>query len=81
MSEPKILPAWLDADAAALAGAEPPAQTLAGALPGLARAQSWRPFSGFSACGSRALPRAAVQASRSLWPGASSCAATGRRRW
>ena len=43
MSEPKILPAWLDADAAALAGAEPPAQTLAGALPGLARAQSLAP--------------------------------------
>ena len=40
MSELQILPAWLDAGAAALAGAVPPAQTLAGALPGLARRPS-----------------------------------------
>ena len=43
MSELRILPTWLDADAAALAGAVPPAQTLAGALPGLAQAQSLAP--------------------------------------
>ena len=41
MSDLQLLPAWLDADAAALAGAVPPAQrTSAEALPGLARAQS-----------------------------------------
>jgi len=40
MSDLRMLPAWLDADAATLAGAVPPAATLAGALPGLARAQS-----------------------------------------
>lgn len=39
MNDLQILPAWLDADAAALAGAVPPAPTLAGALPGLNRAQ------------------------------------------
>ena len=43
MSEPGPLPAWLDMDAAVLAGAEPPAPTLAGALPGLARAQLLKP--------------------------------------
>jgi len=43
MSEPGPLPAWLDMDAAVLAGAEPPAPNLAGALPGLARAQSLAP--------------------------------------
>ena len=44
MSELRMLPAWLDAGAAALAGAVPPAPTLAGALPGLARAQSLTPL-------------------------------------
>ena len=44
MSELQPLPTWLDAGAAALAGAEPPAQTLAAALPGLARAQSLTPM-------------------------------------
>ena len=44
MSELRALPAWLDAGAAALAGAVPPAPTLAGALPGLARAQSLTPL-------------------------------------
>ena len=39
-----MLPAWLDANAAALAGAVPPAATLAGAMPGLARAQSMTPL-------------------------------------
>jgi NADH-quinone oxidoreductase subunit F len=38
------LPAWLDADATALAGAVAPAATLAAALPGLARAQSLTPL-------------------------------------
>ncbi len=38
------LPAWLDADAAALAGAEPPAKTVDDALPGLARARSLTPM-------------------------------------
>ena len=40
MSELQMLPPWLDAGAAALAGSVPPAPTLAGAMPGLARAQS-----------------------------------------
>ncbi len=44
MSELQPLPTWLDAGAAALAGAEPPALTLAAALPGLARAQSLTPM-------------------------------------
>jgi NADPH-dependent glutamate synthase beta subunit-like oxidoreductase/NADH:ubiquinone oxidoreductase subunit F (NADH-binding)/ferredoxin len=44
MSELQTLPAWLDSGAAALAGAEPPAQTLAGALPGLAQAQALSPM-------------------------------------
>ena len=44
MSDLQILPTWLDAGAAALAGAVPPAQTLAGALPGLAQAQSLTPL-------------------------------------
>ena len=44
MSELQLLPAWLDADAAALSGAVPPAPTLAGALPGLAKAQSLAPL-------------------------------------
>jgi len=43
MSELQILPTWLDADAAALAGAKPPAKTLAVALPGLTQAQSLVP--------------------------------------
>ncbi len=44
MSELQSLPAWLDADAAGLSGAVPPAATLAGALPGFAKAQSLRPL-------------------------------------
>lgn len=59
MSELQILPAWLDADAAALAGAVPPAPTLAGALPGLYRARQLNPLqclqrlqeSGLTRCG------------------------------
>jgi NADH-quinone oxidoreductase subunit F len=39
MSALATLPVWLDADAAALAGAEPPASTLDAVLPGLARAR------------------------------------------
>ena len=44
MSELQLLPSWLDAGAAALAGAEPPAQTLAGALPGLTQARELTPL-------------------------------------
>ena len=44
MSELQPLPTWLDAGGADLAGAEPPAQTLAAALPGLARAQALTPM-------------------------------------
>jgi NADPH-dependent glutamate synthase beta subunit-like oxidoreductase/NADH:ubiquinone oxidoreductase subunit F (NADH-binding)/formate hydrogenlyase subunit 6/NADH:ubiquinone oxidoreductase subunit I len=44
MSELQRLPAWLDADAATLSGAVAPAATLAGALPGLTRAQSLTPL-------------------------------------
>jgi NADH-quinone oxidoreductase subunit F len=40
MSELLMLPSWLDAGAAALAGAMPPATTIAGALPGFAQAQA-----------------------------------------
>lgn len=59
MNDLQILPAWLDADAAALAGAVPPAPTLAGALPGLNQAQQLNPLqclqrlqeSGLTRCG------------------------------
>ncbi len=59
MSDLQMLPAWLDADAVALAGASPPAPTLAGALPGLFRAQAKNPLqrlqllqdSGLAECG------------------------------
>ena len=44
MSELQTLPAWLGLGAAAPAGVEPPPQTLAGALPGLAEAQSMSPM-------------------------------------
>ena len=64
MSDPQMLPTWLDAGAAALAGAVPPAQTLAGALPGLAQAQSLTPAqrlqrvqeSGLAECGGAGEP-------------------------
>ena len=59
MSELQMLPAWLDAGAAVLAGAVPPAPTLAGALPGFSRAQGLNPLqrlqhlhdSGLAECG------------------------------
>ncbi len=59
MSEVQMLPPWLDANAAALAGAVPPAPTFSGALPGLARAQGLNPLqrlqylqeSGLAECG------------------------------
>ena len=44
MSEQQLLPAWLDADAAALAGTVPPAATIAAAMPGLDKAQSLTPL-------------------------------------
>ena len=44
MSDLQMLPTWLDAGATALAGAVPPAQTLAEALPGLSLAQSLTPL-------------------------------------
>ena len=44
MSELKLLPGWLDADATALAGAVPPGPTLADALPGLTQAQAMTPL-------------------------------------
>jgi len=64
MSELQMLPRWLDAGAAALAGAAPPAPTLDGALPGLARAQSLTPLqrlrhvqeSGLAECGGAGEP-------------------------
>ena len=60
----QMLPAWLDADAAALSGAVPPAPTLAGALPGLAKAQSLTPLqrlqrvqqAGLAECGAAGEP-------------------------
>jgi NADPH-dependent glutamate synthase beta subunit-like oxidoreductase/formate hydrogenlyase subunit 6/NADH:ubiquinone oxidoreductase subunit I len=59
-----MLPAWLDADAAALAGAVPPASTLEGALPGLAQARTLTPLqrlrrvqeSGLAECGAAGEP-------------------------
>jgi hypothetical protein len=44
MSELQILPPWLDAGAAALAGAALPASTLDSALPGLAQARALTPL-------------------------------------
>ena len=59
MSEIQMLPTWLDAGAAALAGGMLPAHTLAGALPGYTQAQSLTPLqrlqcvqqSGLAECG------------------------------
>ena len=59
MSDLQMLPAWLDAGAAALAGAVPPAPTFAGALPGLSHALLLNPLqrlqrlqeSGLTRCG------------------------------
>lgn len=59
MSDLQILPAWLDADAAALAGTVAPALPLAGALPGLNQARQLNPLqclqrlqeSGLTRCG------------------------------
>jgi NADH-quinone oxidoreductase subunit F len=59
MSDLQMLPAWLDAGAAALAGAVPPAPTFAGALPGLSHALLLNPLqrlqrlqeSGLAECG------------------------------
>jgi NADPH-dependent glutamate synthase beta subunit-like oxidoreductase/ferredoxin/NADH:ubiquinone oxidoreductase subunit F (NADH-binding) len=64
MSDLQMLPKWLDAGAAALAGTVPPAQTLSGAMPGLARAQSLTPLqrlhclqaSGLAECGGAGEP-------------------------
>ena len=64
MSDLQMLPTWLDAGAATLAGAVPPAQTLAAALPGLAQAQSLTPAqrlqrvqeSGLAECGGAGEP-------------------------
>ena len=58
------LPAWLDAGAATLAGAVPPARTLAEALPGFTQAQSLTPLrrlrrvqeSGLAECGGAGEP-------------------------
>ena len=64
MSELQMLPTWLDAGAAALSGAAPPAPTLAAAMPGLAAAQSLTPLqrlqrvqqSGLAECAGAAEP-------------------------
>ena len=69
MSAPRsLLPAWLDTGAAALAGAMPPARTLAAALPGLDRAQAMTAYqrlqrvlaSGLSGSGGAGEPIAAT---------------------
>ncbi len=64
MSELRLLPDWLDASAAALAGTMPPGPTLEGALPGLAQARSLTPLqrlhllqeSGLADCGASGEP-------------------------
>jgi len=64
MSDLQLLPTWLDAGAATLAGAVPPAQTLAGALPGYTQAQSLTPLqrlqrvqaAGLAECGAAGEP-------------------------
>ena len=64
MSDQQMLPAWLDAGAAALAGSVPPAPTLAGALPGLTNARALAPLqrlqrlqeSGLTECGGAGEP-------------------------
>ncbi len=64
MSELQMLPTWLDAGAAALSGAAPPAPTLAAAMPGLAAAQALTPLqrlqrvqqSGLAECAGAAEP-------------------------
>ena len=64
MIELDMLPVWLDANAAALAGAAPPAKTSGGALPGYTQAQSLTPMqrlqrvqaSGLDECGGAGEP-------------------------
>ncbi len=64
MSELQMLPAWLDAGGAALAGDVPPAPTLDSALPGLALARALAPLqrlqrlreSGMAECGAAGEP-------------------------
>ena len=63
MSDPQMSPTWLDAGAAALAGAVPPAQTRCRRAAGLAQAQSLRPRaaaawqeSGLAECGGAGEP-------------------------
>ncbi len=64
MSNTLILPAWLDSNAAILAGAVPPAPTLAGSLPAFTQALSLTPLqrlqkiqeSGINECGSSGEP-------------------------
>ena len=64
MSDLRTLPAWLDPGASSLSGAAPPAPTLEGAMPGLARAQSMTPLqrlhrlqeSGLAECGGAGEP-------------------------
>ena len=59
-----MLPTWLDAGAAALSGTVPPAPTLEGALPGLAKARALAPLhrlqrvqeSGLAECGAAGEP-------------------------
>ena len=87
MSDLQMLPTWLDADAAALAGAVPPAQTLAGALPGYTQAQSLTPMqrlqrvqeSGLAECGRRWRTDLSRLAPIPAWPRAVS--AGDRRDW
>ena len=69
-----------DADAAALAGVEPPASTLATAFPGLTRLEEPTPLQRLQRVqGRRVWRRAAVRANRSIWPGVGFCAAAGLR--
>jgi NADPH-dependent glutamate synthase beta subunit-like oxidoreductase/ferredoxin len=64
MSGLQSLPLWLESDAARLSGAAPPAATLAGALPGFAKAQTMTPLArlqrvqqaGLAECGGGAEP-------------------------
>ena len=64
MSDLRTLPAWLDPGASSLSGAAPPAPTLEGAMPGLAKAQSMTPLqrlhrlqeSGLAECGGAGEP-------------------------
>ena len=81
MSELQTLPSWVDADAAALAGTEPPAPTLAGALPGLAQARELTPLQRLQRVQESGLAESSGAGEPIYLAWRRFCAAAGRRCW